>query len=86
LNDLSLWEFNACVRAYNRRRREEGEAELASNWRTANFSGAAFGGKLKNLDNYTGKKATVAPKVTAEQMAKIDKRFKERREANGPDE
>ena len=81
--DLSLWELNACVRAYNRRREAEAEAAIRDIWLTANLTGAAFAGKLKRLEHYTRRTAIAAPSVTAEQMAALDKRFEERRGANG---
>jgi len=81
--DLSLWEFNACVRAYNAQREAEGDAETVRAWRTANFTGAAFANKLKPLKHYLGEKAVTAPTLSAEQQARIDKKFEERRRLDG---
>lgn len=49
---MDLREFNACLRAYNKKTREDASESIANAWQTANMTGAAFGGKLKALKHY----------------------------------
>lgn len=49
---MRLWEFNACVRGFNRKQKDSARDLLASNWQTAALTGAAFAGKLKSLNHY----------------------------------
>lgn len=49
---MELWELNACVAAYNDLKQSEGKNTIATCWQTANFTGAAFAGKLKKLSHY----------------------------------
>ena len=49
---MHLWEFNACVRASNEKRRNDAQDLVATNWQAAALNGAAFAGKLKPLKAY----------------------------------
>lgn len=69
--DMELWEFNCCVKAHNRKKKEAAKEAVAVSWQTARFSSAAFAGKLKPLKNYlemADQTATKAPTVSREEF------------------
>ena len=69
--------------------REQARSHVAQAWYIGNFAGAAFAGKLKRLSAYLKDdtpKAIQAPTISAEQMALLDKKFAERRQAHGTGE
>lgn len=69
--DMELWEFNACVAEYNKMQEEKGKEQIALCWQTANFTGAAFAGKLRKLSTYLkDDKKTTAPKVSKDEFDK----------------
>lgn len=76
--DMELWEFNACIRAYNRKAQQDGKRELLGAWQTAAFTGAAFGGKLKKFGNYMRDEETTVSgqALTPEQMREFDEKLK----------
>jgi len=81
---MELWEFNACVRAYNEKRQDESKERLFVAWRTAAWVGESFAGKLRRFSHYvkdSGKKP--APKISKEEFEARLKALKERRTANG---
>jgi len=81
---MELWEFNACVRAYNEKRQDEAKERLFIAWRTAAFTGAAFAGKLRSFSHYvkdTDKKT--APQTSKGEFEARLKALKEGRTANG---
>ena len=62
--------------------KEKAQSDTAVAWQTANFTGAAFCGKLKKLDYYlTEKEITKAPKVSKSEferkLAEAERRAKE---------
>lgn len=66
---MELWELNVCVREYNRIKQESAFSEITASWRTANFTGAAFAGKLRKLDYYMKNSETKqAPKVSVNEF------------------
>ena len=40
--DMELWEFNCCVKAHNRKKKDAAKEAVAVSWETARFSSAAF--------------------------------------------
>ena len=79
---MELWEFNLCVQEYNKMQYEKMQNDTANSWQTANFTGAAFCGKLKKLDYYLKEKEiTKAPKVSKSEferkLAEAERRAKE---------
>lgn len=55
--------------AFNAKAKEKSEEILISDWRIANFTGAAFAGKLKSLSHYTeSDNITVAPKMDKDEF------------------
>ncbi len=66
---MELWEFNACVKAYNEKQSARAKDMLAACWQAAAFAGAAFAGKLRRLDYYLKRaKRVAAPKVSKEEF------------------
>jgi hypothetical protein len=63
-----LWEFNTCVHEYNAMQAESTKESTVQAWRTANFTGAAFAGKLRKLSDYIKdtESKTAAPKTSKE--------------------
>lgn len=62
--------------------KEKAQSDTAVAWQTANFTGAAFCGKLKKLDYYLKEKEiTKAPKVSKSEferkLAEAERRAKE---------
>jgi len=49
---MELWEFNICIQEYNKMQSENMQNDTANSWMTANFTGAAFCGKLRKLEYY----------------------------------
>lgn len=69
--DMELWEFNACVAEYNKMQEEKDKEQIALCWQTANFTGAAFAGKLRKLSHYLkDNQKAVAPKVSKDEFNK----------------
>lgn len=64
---MELWEFNACVEAYNKQKEAQSKEQTAKCWQTGYFAGAAFVGKLKPLRNYI-KEKSAAPKVSKDEF------------------
>ena len=52
LQEMELWEFYACAKAFEKKQHLQDSESIVQAWRTGNFTGAAFGGKLKNLSSY----------------------------------
>lgn len=78
---MELWELNSCVKAYNRRRRDEARDNFTVSWQTAALCGAAFAGKLKKLNYYldkTGTEKSSAPKIS---KAEFEEKLKAAKEA-----
>ncbi|MPW25945.1 hypothetical protein GC105_09095 [Alkalibaculum sp. M08DMB] len=79
---MELWEFNCCVKAFNKRQAEQGKELISTSWQTASFTGAAFAGKLKKLDTYLKEEGNkkVSPKVNKKEfekrLAKAERRAK----------
>lgn len=66
---MELWEFNACVEAYNKQRETKCKEQIAMCWQTGYFTGAAFAGKLKPLRHYIKDNTkTAAPKVSKDEF------------------
>ena len=62
---MELWEFNLCVQEHNKMQYEKMQNDTANSWQTANFTGAAFCGKLKKLDYYLKEReVTKAPAIS----------------------
>ncbi len=81
---MELWEFNACVRAYNRKQREEAKERMAVAWQTASFVGAALAGKLRRLNYYLKDDEKItAPEISKEEFDARLRALKERRAADG---
>lgn len=60
---------------------ERSKSDIAKAWRTANFIGAAFSGKLKNLSEYLSDSKKIAPQISFEEF---DRKFAEKAgEING---
>jgi hypothetical protein len=82
---MELWQFNACINAYNERKQAEDKQKLFFAWCTANWTGAAFAGKLRKFSNYVKEEQTEPVErgsaLTREQMDEFDRRLKEKREA-----
>ena len=79
---MELWEFNACVAEYNKMQEEKDKEQIALCWQTANFTGAAFAGKLRKLSHYLkDNQKAVAPKVSKDELTKLAEA--ERRLADG---
>lgn len=58
LYNMELWEFNACVAAYNEKRKDDAINQIHSAWQIGYFCGLAFNGKLRKVETYI--KDTVA--------------------------
>ena len=66
---MELWEFNACMKSYNLSCEKTEKRAINRAWLTANFTGAAYAGKLKKLENYTKLlDHKQGPKVSKEQF------------------
>lgn len=81
--ELELWELNACIKAFNRKQEGENKSAFVRVWQTANLTGAAFGGKLKNLSHYLPETEVIqGRKLSQEEMNEFDRKLaeKERRE------
>ncbi|MFA9382061.1 MAG: hypothetical protein ACERKO_13480, partial [Acetanaerobacterium sp.] len=77
-------ELNACVEIYNEQQHAKGKEQLTVCWYTANFTGAAFAGKLKPLKRYIKDDSkTTAPKVDKEEFERRLKAAEERRVERG---
>lgn len=62
---MELWEFNACVSEYSKMQEEKYKEQIAKSWQVANFTGAAFAGKLRKLSTYLKDETkNTAPKVS----------------------
>lgn len=77
---MELWEFNTCVSEYSKMQEEKGKEQVAKSWQTANFTGAAFAGKLRKLSTYLKDETkNTAPKVSKEEfdkkLAEAERRF-----------
>lgn len=71
--ELELWEFNACVNEYNKMQSERADELTAMAWQTANFTGAAFAGKLRKLNFYLEQRhpsKAQAPKISRDEFDK----------------
>ena len=47
---------------------DDHRTSVANSWRTANFTGAAVHGSLKDLSEYIGSAAKIAPKISFEEF------------------
>ena len=79
---MELWEFNLCVQEYNKMHYEKMQNDTANSWQTANFTGAAFCGKLKKLDYYLKEReVTKAPAISKSdferKLAEAERRTKD---------
>lgn len=76
---MELWELNACVKEYNLMQEESSRRDTSRAWQTANFTSAAFAGKLRKLSEYTKEtKKNEAPKVSREEF---ERKLREAEEA-----
>ena len=74
---MELWEFNNCIAAYNKMVEKTGKERLIQAWETAAFTGSAFAGKLRKLDNYVKDDASKkAPHVGKDEFETRLKRAK----------
>ncbi|MDE5946341.1 MAG: hypothetical protein K2G63_03395 [Oscillospiraceae bacterium] len=77
---MELWEFNICVQEYNEMQSEKSKNDTTNAWQTANFTGAAFCGKLKKLDDYLKQSVSKAPQISKnefeEKLAEAERRAK----------
>lgn len=68
---MTFWELNACINEYNKMQEEQNKEKVAISWQTANFTGAAFAGKLRRLSTYLKDNQKVtSPKVSKEEFNK----------------
>ena len=68
---MELWEFNACVAEYSKMQEEKCKEQVAKSWQVANFTGAAFAGKLRKLSTYLKNETkSTAPKVSKDEFNK----------------
>ena len=68
---MELWEFNACVAEYSKMQEEKNKEQIAKSWQVANFTGAAFAGKLRKLSTYLKDKTKdTAPMVSKDEFNK----------------
>lgn len=79
---MELWEFNLCVQEHNKMQYEKMQNDTANSWQTANFTGAAFCGKLKKLDYYLKEReVTKAPAISKSdferKLAEAERRTKD---------
>lgn len=76
--DMELWEFNNCIMAYNKMAEKTGKERLIQAWETAAFTGSAFAGKLRKLDNYVKDETATnnAPSIGKDEFEKKLKRAK----------
>lgn len=66
---MELWELNDCVKEYNLMQKESSRLDTTRAWQIANFTGAAFAGKLRKLSTYIKEnKKNKAPKVSREEF------------------
>ena len=70
-----MWEFNLCVKEYNLMQKENQKKEISKAWHIANFTGAAFAGKLKKLSHYLDD--TAAEKAPIISKEEFDRKLKE---------
>ena len=63
-----MWEFNLCVEEYNLMQSENTKNAVTQAWRTANFTGAAVHGSLKDLSEYIGESTKQAPKISYDEF------------------
>ena len=81
---MELWELNACVKAYNAKKRDENEARFVESWQTAALTGAAFAGKLRRLSYYIkDTRKTTAPQIGMDEFEARLRLAEERRMADG---
>lgn len=75
---MELWEFNACVKEWNAKNKDDFEindkSDIVLSWRIANFVNAALAGKLRDLDEYLGVKKS-APKISYEEFDELERRL-----------
>lgn len=65
---MELWEFNACVYAYNDRQKQKGNELITLAWHTANFQRAK---RMKNLSEYIkSDDKKLAPQVNKSEFEK----------------
>lgn len=79
---MELWEFNLCVQEHTKMQYEKMQNDTANSWQTANFTGAAFCGKLKKLDYYLKEReVTKAPAISKSdferKLAEAERRTKD---------
>lgn len=56
---------------YNKMQEEKSKEQIAKSWQTANFTGAAFAGKLRKLSTYLKDNQKVtAPKISKDEFNK----------------
>lgn len=68
---MELWELNTCVAEHNKMQAENNKTQVANNWQVANFTGAAFSGKLRKLSTYLKDRTKKSPqKITKEDFNK----------------
>lgn len=65
---MELWEFNLCVGEFNAMQNDSVKLGTAQAWRTANFTGAAVHGCLRDLSEYIGENTKTAPKISYEEF------------------
>jgi len=78
---MTLWEFNACIKAYNKRKQNSTKEQIGFCWQTAAFTGAAFNGKLKRLNHYLkDDRHSKAPQVDRDEFERKLKLAREARD------
>jgi len=79
---MELWQFNACVRAFNAHRKARDKQKLFYVWCTANWTGAAFAGKLRKFSHYVKDEQNETVErgqaLTREQMDEFDRKLREK--------
>jgi hypothetical protein len=73
---MELWEFNACARAFNERKRIADRRELLAAYCAANWAAAALAGKLKAFSYYYNDEQSGGRSLTREEMEEFDRKCK----------
>jgi hypothetical protein len=76
---MELWEFNACARAFNERRRAEDRRAALAAYNGANWTAAALAGKLKVFSHYYSegqdREDAGAQALTRAEMDEFDRKY-----------
>jgi hypothetical protein len=73
---MELWEFNACARAFNERKRADDRREMLAAYCMAAWNAAALAGKLKAFSHYYSEEQADGQALTREEMEEFDRKYR----------